>query len=433
VSGTTSHQADELKRGYRLRQFVIQSKLGRGENGISYLAHDTTSRRKVAIKEYYPSAIVQRQRDFSVLPKKPDFTTSLRRGVNSFLKTAHVLSKVRHANIVKVLSVEEENGTAYMVMNYEEGETLAEFMTIIGTLNQSSLQRMFFPMLTGLEQFHALGLIHGDISPANIRIHRNGSATLLNFCSDLEYFPAKSQRSGVSWSKSFTPLEQISSGNESPGPWSDIYSLAATMFYGITGTLPEDAMSRLGRNKSSQPDRIMASASRVKNAFEKRFLYAIEHGLVLDPVHRPQRISEWLQSFQELDSGNVNDVGLELSPTFTTSSPNDGRLAAPSQTARNSVQKTQSPVAKNNSLAPGKKAGLPPVDKPGKASANANSENQVGFLKQHTRVIIAAIIFASVFGWIKFTEQSGSRDSESNGAVQEQNDETASDSNDSNN
>ena len=286
-----------LQSGYQITWYTIEKVLGQGGFGITYLAHDNNLDRMVAIKEYLPTSFANRHRDHSVKPISEQHADQFSWGLQSFLTEAKTLAKFNHENIVRVLSVFEQNHTAYMVMDFENGENLASLIARNGSLDQSMQKRMFFPILDGLEKIHELGFIHRDIKPANIHIRDNGSPVLIDFGSARRSSQQNTSEMTTLVSQGYTPLEQYSPNYGEQGPWTDIYSLAATMYEGVTGSRPDDSVCRSAQALRSKPDRVEYLHSSVYTNYEQSFLDAVNSGLALQPDRRPQSLLEWRAQF----------------------------------------------------------------------------------------------------------------------------------------
>ncbi|MGR8948364.1 MAG: serine/threonine protein kinase, partial [Gammaproteobacteria bacterium] len=217
---------NSLKNNHRLHWYLIDRVLGQGGFGITYLAHDPNLDRYVAVKEYLPMELAVRDGDNSVYPASEANGERYKWGLDRFIAEARTLAKFKHPAIVRVLSVFEENNTAYMVMEYERGESFQQVLDQRKDLSEQELLRIIGPLLDGLELIHANGFIHRDIKPANIYIRRDGSPVLLDFGSARQALGEQTKSLTSIVSPGYAPFEQYYSKSDRQGPWTDIYSLA---------------------------------------------------------------------------------------------------------------------------------------------------------------------------------------------------------------
>ena len=236
-----------LPEGYTLHWYEIDSVLGQGGFGITYLARDTNLDQPVAIKEFLPSDLATRTRDSAVHPLSAGHSDTYGWGLNRFLTEARTLAKFRHANIVRVLSVFEANNTAYMVMEYERGESLENLLRQkrLGG-GEQTLEDILLPLLDGLERVHETGFIHRDIKPSNIYLREDGVPVLLDFGSARLALGVETRTLTSLVSPGYAPFEQYNATRDSDkqGPWTDIYALGATLHRAVTGKGPVDAAAR---------------------------------------------------------------------------------------------------------------------------------------------------------------------------------------------
>ena len=289
---TDDYPRDALKPGHQLLWYKIEKVLGEGGFGITYLAHDVNLDKKVAIKEYLPSNICYRNDDQTIAPNTSsldDFET----GLNRFIREARTVAKFEHPNIVKVTNVFEENKTAYMAMAYEKGKDLKTLVTPRKTLDEDHLFSIMIPILEGLEYVHETGFIHRDIKPGNIMIRQDGSPVLIDFGSAHNTNHSKASVTTLV-SPGYTPHEQYVGKPELQGPWSDIYSLAATMYRCVCGINPIDAITRGSALIKQEADPLQAAATiGDEERYNKNLLKAIDHGLAFNEKDRPQNVREW--------------------------------------------------------------------------------------------------------------------------------------------
>jgi hypothetical protein len=288
---TEEEHANALPKGFRLYEYQIQSVLGSGGFGITYLAWDTNLEKDVAIKEYLPVEFAVRQGETSVRPRSKGDEDDYYWGLERFLKEAQTLAVFRHPSIVPVFRFFEAHGTAYMVMEYEKGDSFASVMgEKRGKFTEDELRALLLPLFDGLAEVHGAGYLHRDIKPGNIFIRRNGTPVLLDFGAARHAVGRKSQNLTSIVTPGYAPLEQyFADGNQ--GPWTDIYALASILYQAVTGVLPPEAPARV-RN-----DPLTPAAQAVKRGFSKQFLQAIDAGLAVAEEDRPQSIAEWRAMF----------------------------------------------------------------------------------------------------------------------------------------
>ena len=162
-----------LKAEYALHWYQIERVLGHGAFGITYLAHDINLDRQVAIKEYMPSSLCMRADDLSIQPLSDKHQEDFQWGLSRFISEARTLTKFEHPNLVRVFNVFEMNNTAYMVMNYEVGESLQQILKRKKALSEQELVKILLPLMSGLELIHEKGFIHRDIKPGNVFIRED--------------------------------------------------------------------------------------------------------------------------------------------------------------------------------------------------------------------------------------------------------------------
>jgi len=276
-----------LPNGYEFDGYRIESVLGAGGFGITYRALELSIGRQVAIKEFLPSGIATRHSDHtSVQPISSSDTEDFEWGLDRFRKEAQTLVSFRHPNIVAVLRFFNANGTAYMVMQYEEGESLGSILRRAKRLEQSELEEILVPLLDGLEEVHRAGFLHRDIKPDNIYIRLDGSPVLLDFGAARQAVGRKSQSVTAIVSGGYSPFEQYSEeGNQ--GPWTDIYALGAVMYHGVSGKKPPDSLMRV-REDAMAPAAVVG-----RGKYDPIFLKAIDTALAVYEEDRPQSIAEW--------------------------------------------------------------------------------------------------------------------------------------------
>lgn len=280
---------NSLVTGTRLSDFEITGVLGEGGFGIVYLAFDHSLQRTVAIKEYIPGTLAGRALDASVAVRAERHRATFDAGLKSFINEARLLAQFDHASLVKVYRFWEQNKTAYMAMRYYEGHTLKEIIKSHPELvNEAWMKFIFKQILDALEALHQSKILHRDISPDNIIVQKNGDAVLLDFGSARKIIGDLTQGLTVILKPGYAPIEQYADdGSLRQGPWTDIYALAAVMYFTILKAAP--AMSIVRVVKDSLPP------LQIENhpGFSKKFLMAIDMGLSIQPEDRPQTADEF--------------------------------------------------------------------------------------------------------------------------------------------
>lgn len=287
MSGNQS--ASALPPGYMLGEYKIQSVLGIGGFGVTYKAQDTALDSIVAIKEYFPQAFASRSQDQThTIRARANGYDNYQWGLREFVKEAQALAKFKHNYIVRVLRFMEANGTAYMIMEYEAGESLGDYLKRSGGyLKEADLLKVFLPVLSGLQAVHDAGLLHLDIKPDNIYIRTDGTPMLIDFGS-VRQTKGKNAEERVALTPAYSALEQYPSINREPGPWSDVYSMAATIYTCITGKPPTDVMKRYETLKRKYPDPLVPATRFERPLYAKHIRETIVHAMELDPQKRPQ-------------------------------------------------------------------------------------------------------------------------------------------------
>lgn len=282
------HKGVALRPGYRLLEYTIESVLGSGGFGITYLAHDNNLQAKVAIKEYLPNDLAVRASGQTVYAKTDADAGDYRQGLARFLSETRTLATFRHSSIVRVLRFFEANNTAYMVMDYERGQSLRTWMQSNGDgLTEARLMEMFIPLLDGLAVVHARGVLHRDIKPANIVVRvDDGSLVLLDFGAAREISAGASRSLTSIITPGYAPLEQYHSHGRQ-GPWTDIYAFAAVLYWVVTGRRAQEAPMR------ARMDTMPTAQELARGRYSESLLRAIDWGLAPDDATRPQSAEEF--------------------------------------------------------------------------------------------------------------------------------------------
>lgn len=235
-----------LKTGTILHNnsYCILKTLGRGGFGITYLAEQIMTQRKVCIKEFFPKDYYRRDGDSTVITLASDgFAEAMNRFKAKFIKEAQTIATLDHPNIVHIYEAFEENGTAYYVMEYIDGESLNDIVKRSGAMAESEAVTFIKQVAPALEYIHNKQIMHLDIKPGNIMVRRSDArAIIIDFGLSKHYDASSGEATSttpVGVSYGFAPIEQYKPGGVSVfSPETDIYSLGATLYYLVTGNIP---------------------------------------------------------------------------------------------------------------------------------------------------------------------------------------------------
>ena len=256
--GTLPEQGNHMMPSTRLHdnRYIVGRVIGYGGFGVTYIGYDTELDRKVAIKEYMPNEFSGRvQGETKVTVYEGDRAEQFRSGLEKFVSEARVLARFQDTpGIVHILDSFTDNNTAYIVMEYLEGETLKELLKREGRLPLEKAVNILVPILTSLKKIHQSGLIHRDIAPDNIMVCKNGSVKLIDFGASRFATATHSRSLTVLIKQGYAPIEQYNSRGDQ-GPWTDVYALAAVFYKMITGITPEDSMERKAHDTLKPPSK----------------------------------------------------------------------------------------------------------------------------------------------------------------------------------
>jgi serine/threonine protein kinase len=296
--GARTSTADNMQRegyilpiGTRLGEFEITDIIGWGGFGIVYLVYDHSLQREVALKEYMPSSFATRNTHGQITVKSESSKDIFLAGLRSFINEARLLAHFDHASLVKVYRFWESNGTAYMVMPFYLGITLKEKILNTDKLpDEKWLKDLLFQLLDALSVLHKdkPQCLHRDISPDNILILPNGRALLLDFGAARRVISDMTQSLTVILKPGYAPIEQYADEtNLTQGPWTDIYALAAVIYFTITRKTPTPSVSRL------VSDKLIPLSEFAQNKYSVAFLKSIDKALAVKPEKRPQNVDEF--------------------------------------------------------------------------------------------------------------------------------------------
>ena len=273
-----------LDRGTLLNgRYQLGTAIGRGGFSITYAGWDEILGAPVAIKEYFPMDFCTRNTDVSdeVIPLESKTAIYLD-GLQRFQRESHLLAELQGVpNIVKVMDFFPENGTAYIVMEYVRGVPVDEW-TAEKKLGAQEILDLMRPVLDSLVQTHRQGVMHRDLTPANILVCRDGSPKLIDFGS-----AADMERSAgtVVLTRKYAAVEQYGKEHGAQGPWTDVYGISAVLYKLLTGSEPQESVLRVYKDELVPPRK---RGARIKKEQET----ALMNGLAPDPSRRTQSMEE---------------------------------------------------------------------------------------------------------------------------------------------
>ena len=292
-----------LKKGTVLAgQYIIDKVLGQGGFGITYKAEDHKTGGKVAIKEFFPDTLATRTEATTVMPHSGERGESFKYGIACFLQEAETLAQfVGNESIVKIHTYFEENGTAYFVMDYVEGESFDDYIKRNGgKIPYEDAERILLPIIEALAVVHSKGIVHRDVTPDNIFITKDGKVKLLDFGAARYSIGDKSRSLDVVLKHGFAPKEQYTRHGKQ-GPFTDVYSVGASFYYAITGKRPMDSIDRLEVDDLVPPSSLGVQLPEKKEE-------AILKAMGVQPNERFQTMGEFKEALVGCDTSDAKET-----------------------------------------------------------------------------------------------------------------------------
>jgi len=282
--------ADALPVGTRLAEFDIEGLLGVGGFGLVYKAFDRSLQRSVAIKEYLPGALVGRGAGLSVALRSPHEAAAFQRGLQGFLNEARLLASFDHPSLVKVFRFWETHGTAYMVMPLYQGMTLQQARSQMrGPPPEAWLRKVIGGLLGALQCLHEHQTLHRDVSPDNIFLQDIGPPVLLDLGAARRALAGRGHQHTAILKVHYAPIEQYADTEDmQPGPWSDLYSLAAVVYDCLCGQAPTPATFRIIKDRMQpfhEVARVLTTEFGLR--YSSSFLDGLTQALEIRPERRP--------------------------------------------------------------------------------------------------------------------------------------------------
>jgi serine/threonine protein kinase len=271
-----------LPAGYQIDEYRIERQLSLGGFSIVYLATDAQGMR-VAIKEYLPNSLALRGEGEITPNISPEHAGAFRYGMKCFFEEGRALAKLSHPNVVRVLNFFRANETVYMVMEYEEGATLQEYIQRRQKpVSENFVRNIFTRVLNGLREVHTHKLLHLDLKPSNIYLRNDGTPLLIDFGAARQTLALDTPMLKPMYTPGFASPEHYK--REELGPWSDIYSIGASMYACIALAAPQAADLRQDK------DQMVPAMVRWEGKYSDQLLETIDWCLCLNHLYRPQSV-----------------------------------------------------------------------------------------------------------------------------------------------
>ena len=286
-----------LPDGLEIAGYRIVKKIASGGFSIVYLAYDEDGN-AVAIKEYLPSSLVLRQPGELTPAISAENLPVFRIGLKCFFEEGRALARISHPNVVSVVNFFRANDTVYMVMAYESGRSLQDHIIRRRDkgerplVSERFIRKMFNQVMNGLREVHANKLLHLDLKPANIYLRMDGTPILLDFGAARQTLRTDQPKLYPMYTPGFAPPEMYVK-NGSLGPWTDIYSIGASMFACMVGAPPQPADQRKNN------DRMEEHFRKLENMYSRELIQVIGWSLRLEPLERPQSVFALQKALRE--------------------------------------------------------------------------------------------------------------------------------------
>jgi serine/threonine protein kinase len=274
-----------LPPGYRLDEYRIERQLSLGGFSIVYLAFDKEDN-PVAIKEYLPNSLALRTEGDELPSIAEENVAAFRYGMKCFFEEGRALAKLSHPNVVQVLNFFRANETVYMVMHYERGRTLQEHIQRHkGEIRENFIRAIFARLLNGLREVHTHKLLHLDIKPSNIYLRYDGQPVLLDFGAARQTLSTETPLLKPMYTPGFAAPEQYNNTRrELLGPWTDIYSVGASMYACMAAAAPQAANLRIERDQHAP------ALKRWPDKYSRQLLETVDWCMRLNYLERPQSV-----------------------------------------------------------------------------------------------------------------------------------------------
>ncbi len=302
-----TEETNALPTGYNLHRYQIEGVLGAGGFGITYRAIHEALQNQVAIKEYFPAewayrdhnSVTVRANAQGQMPARQGEPPCYQWGLERFLDEAKILVQVNHPGVVRVRDYFTANGSAYIVMEYEDGESLSAILQRGGILPEPELRHLLDDVMPALEAVHSQNYLHRDLKPSNLYIRsHDGHILLLDFGAARQALGRRTRSVTSVVTPGYSPIEQYVTVGEDYGPWTDIYALGAVMYRCITGAPPVEAPGRVLK------DPVQPAMEVGAGLYSRGLLQVVDQALAVRPEERFQSVVAMRQALQAADQSN---------------------------------------------------------------------------------------------------------------------------------
>lgn len=300
------------------KRYRVQSVLGEGGFSITYKAWDEVLEIPVVIKEYLPAELGVRDHDSIRVLARTQREDDFKSGLESFVDEARRLAKFDHPNIVRVSNFVECNGTAYIVMKYEQGQTLSQWLkTRSQACTEQNVLEFILPLLEGLKTLHSQGMLHRDIKPANIFLREQGAPLFIDLGSARQALSGQSKSLSAIVSQGYAPPEQYSNRGRQ-GPYTDFYALGAVMYRMVSGKDPVESTDRAHEVYQGEEDPLPSALKFHSKDLSKTFLTLIDQLLSIRTKDRPQTVAQVKAVLDQNEQNRIEKEGSLENEEYTS-------------------------------------------------------------------------------------------------------------------
>jgi len=300
-------ETNALPTGFSLHRYQIESVLGAGGFGITYRAIHEALENQVAIKEYFPAEWAYRDHNGTTvranaqgqIPARSGEPACYDWGLQRFLDEAKILVQINHPCVVRVRDYFTANGSAYIVMEYEDGESLSTLLQRGGILPEHELRHMLEDVMPALEAVHGQGYLHRDLKPSNLYIRSSdGRVMLIDFGAARQALGRRTRSVTSVVTPGYSPIEQYVTVGEDYGPWTDIYALGAVLYRCITGAPPIEAPGRVLK------DPVQPAVECGAGLYSRGLLRVTDQALAVRPEDRFQTVAALREALRIADQSS---------------------------------------------------------------------------------------------------------------------------------